>query len=108
MAMMLCFLQPIAQARGRPPVAVEIKILANDKAGNLRFGRFNVVKIDTVVSDERIGHRHDLSRVRRVGEDLLVAGDTRIENNLAGNFSFGAEIFAGENCSVLECKLNDH
>ena len=99
----IVLLQPIAKARGRPPVAVEIKILPDNKSGNLRLHRLKVVKIDAVVSDKRIRHRHDLSGVRRVGENLLVTGDTRIKNNLAGNFSLGAKIFARKNCSVLEC-----
>ena len=44
-----------------------------------------VVGVDAVVADVRIRERDDLARVRRVGDDLLVARHRRVEHDLAGN-----------------------
>ena len=47
-----------------------------------RCGRrdFNILGIDAVVADVRIGHRDDLTRVGRVGEDFLIAGHRGVED----------------------------
>ena len=39
--------------------------------------------VDAVVADVRVGERDDLPGVRRVGDDLLVAGQRRVEHDLA-------------------------
>src|SRR5439155_711799 len=62
----------------------------------------DVFLVDPVVADHRIGHGHDLSAIRRIGEDLLVAGHGRVEDDLAGRFADGAERAAAEDPPVTE------
>src|SRR5438046_9964626 len=64
--------------------------------------RLDVVLVDPVVADHRIGHGHDLSAIRRIGEDLLVAGHGRVEDDLAGRLADGAERAAAEDPPVTE------
>ena len=45
--------------------------------------RLEVVVIDPVVADQRVGQENDLASVAGVGQDLLVAGHAGIEDNLA-------------------------
>ena len=74
----------------------------------MRLGRLEVFRIRTIVPDERKGHRHDLATVGRVGEDLLVAGHRRVEDDLAGACARRAEGLAGEHAAVLERESADH
>src|SRR5262249_50302158 len=53
----------------RAKVAWNARQLANDEPFDLRGARLAILGVDAVVADERIGHRHDLSLVRRIGED---------------------------------------
>src|SRR5881396_3435712 len=64
--------------------------------------RLDVFLVDPVVADHRIGHGHDLSAIRRIGEDLLVAGHGRVEDDLAGRLADGAERAAAEDPPVTE------
>jgi hypothetical protein len=49
-----------------------------------------------------IRHRDDLARVRRIAQDFLVAGQRRIEDDLAGGLAAAAERLALEERAVLE------
>ena len=73
-----------------------------------RAGGFAVARVGAVVADLGIGQNDDLARVRGIGEDLLVAGDGSIEDNLAGS-SVGAPkapaledraVFQGQDCCI--------
>ena len=44
---------------------------------------FDVLGVDAVVADVRIGQRDDLPAVARVGQDFLVAGERGVEHHLA-------------------------
>ena len=67
-----------------------------------RAGGFPVLGVDAVVADLRVGHRHDLTVIARVGQDLLVAGHARVEDDLAVDFAPGAEGPAREHRAVFE------
>ncbi len=45
--------------------------------------RLVLVQQPAVVADQRVGHDHDLARVRGVGADLLVAGLARVDDEVA-------------------------
>src|SRR5205807_8289653 len=47
---------------------------------------------------------NNLSRVGRVGENFLVAGDGSIKNDFAVAFAFGAVAFASEDSPVFQRK----
>ena len=69
----------------RPP-APEIRghviIVPHDKASDGRPCRLEIIVIDPVVSDERVGHDDELVRVGRVREDLLIADRGGVEDQL--------------------------
>ena len=64
--------------------------------------RFDVGFVDAVVADVRVGHGHDLARVRGVGQNLLVAGHRRVEDDFAADFRARAERAAGKHRAVTE------
>src|SRR5438105_3065177 len=73
------------------PIAGHFASFSNDKSARLDAIRLKIVLVDPVVADEGIGQKDDLARIARVAENLLVAGHSRIENDLADGNSFGAE-----------------
>ena len=93
--------------------AVERKLLAtaaavaDDEAGQLRPAAFDVLGVDAVVADLRVGHGDDLAAVAGIGEDLLITGHRGVETDLAVDLSVGAERRAGENGTVFQSQLGD-
>ena len=80
-------------------------MLADDEAGQVRPPALDVLGIDAVVADLRVGHRDDLAAVAGIGEDLLVAGHRRVEADFAVDFAIGADRSAGEDGAVFEGKF---
>src|SRR5437660_3406256 len=64
--------------------------------------RLRVFAVHAVVPLVGVGHGHDLARVRRVGQDLLVAGHRRVEHGLAEGLPGSPEPAAPERGAVLE------
>ena len=87
------------------PVARLATHAPGDESGHLRHGRLLVAVVDAVVAELRDGEGDDLSRVGRVGEDLLVAGVAGVEDHLAGRLSSGAASRAFED--VARCEGQD-
>ena len=83
-------------------------VLADDEAGEVRPAAFDVLGVDAVVADLRVGHRDDLPAVAGVGEDLLVAGHRRVEADFAVDFAGGADGGAGEYGAVFESEFGEH
>src|SRR5262245_39250861 len=77
----------------------------NDKAFDVGAARLSIFGRDAVVADVRVGHRDDLTLVRRVGEHLLVASHAGVEHHLAKRLTRRAERPAGVYGSVFECKF---
>ena len=65
------------------PVAAPPSEIAHDHAAAERLATLAVVVRHAVVADVRIREGDDLARVRRVGDHLLVAGEHRVEHDLA-------------------------
>jgi len=86
------------------PVAGERRGLAHDEARDVRHLRLGVAGRDAVIANLRRGHRHDLSRVRRIGEHFLVAGHARVEHDFTARFTVGACRDAAVPGAVFECK----
>ena len=63
--------------------------------------------IDPVVANLRIGHCHDLTVIRRIGQDFLIAGHARIEDNLAVALTASPKSVARVNRAVFERQLRD-
>src|SRR5262249_7472686 len=54
------------------------------------------------VADVGYGERHDLPRVGRVGEDLLIARDGSVENDLARGIASGSDRLAAEDRAIRQ------
>ena len=57
--------------------------VADHQARRVHALRFGILAIHADVADVRIGQRDDLALVRRIGEDLLVAGHRGVEHDFA-------------------------
>ena len=75
--------KPSTQSPRRPPVRVSCRQLADDHSRNLRRSRFRILGVDSVVADLGRRHHHDLSAIRWVGEDLLIAGHVGREHDFS-------------------------
>src|SRR5437660_941593 len=80
--------QEAVEIVGCPPARRPAREIADDHAATMRRRRFVVAFVDAVVADVRIGERDDLSGVGRVGEDLLIARERGVEDDLAGRDTF--------------------
>ena len=88
-----------------PPVAEDGAVLFDDEPLDLRCLRFHILIINSIISDQRVCHDHDLAFVRRIGEDLLVSCHAGVEDELSRFLSGEPEglpfeyrpIFQGQN-----------
>src|SRR6266853_3417515 len=63
---------------------------ARDRSGHIpdhqtrgeHLSRLQVLAVGSGIADVRMGQRDDLAAIRWVGEDLLISGDGRVENDL--------------------------
>jgi hypothetical protein len=69
------------------PIAENGAILFDDEPFYLRSLGFDILLVDSIVSNKGIGHGDDLTFVGRIGEDLLVAGHAGIKNNFSCLFT---------------------
>ena len=83
MPMILFCFEVLVQAHVRPVVGIERRQLLDDKPRHVRLAALDVLPVDAVVADQRVGHRDDLPLVGRIGQDLLVAGHRRVEDDFA-------------------------
>ena len=75
--------QEVVEVTRAAPVARATREVAHDRSPTERARALEVVVVHAVVADVRIRERDHLPRVRRVGEDLLVARERRVEDDLA-------------------------
>ena len=62
----------------------------------------SILVVDPVIADLGVGHRHDLTVIGGVGQDLLITRHARVEDDLAIDLAPGAEGPAGKDRTVLE------
>ena len=82
--------------------------VADHESGHLRLLVLRDRCLDAVVTDVRIRHHHDLKSVRRIGGDLLISGQRRIENDLADRVGGGAKRLAVVHGSIFENEARSH
>lgn len=95
-------LQIALKAFVRSPIGRRPGRLAHHKARDAGERGLQILPIQPVVPDHRVGHRHQLPRVGRIGEDFLIAGHAGVENHLAKGGTGGAESDAVEAAAVLK------
>ena len=93
---------------GAAPVRRDARQVADDEAGGVDAARLDVLGVDADVADVRIGERDDLPGVRRIGEDLLVAGHRGVEHDLADRRAGGADRAAAKHRAVGERERGRH
>ena len=76
---------------GGAPVAGLGRVFFDDESFHERLPGFDILSIHADVADLRIRHRNQLTFVRRVREDFLVAGHAGVEHHLAHRLAFGAK-----------------
>ena len=91
-----------AEARLGPPVVGPARRLADDEPLHVRPVGLPPLPADAVVADQRVGHRDDLSPVRWIREDLLVARHRGREHDLAAGPSRRTDRPAGQHQTVLQ------
>ena len=64
-------------------------------------GRFHILVIYTVITDERISHGDDLTLIGRIREDLLIAGHACIEYYLSKLFTRRTERITSKYLAVF-------
>ncbi len=68
------------------------------------FRGFDVFGIHADVADVRIRKGHDLTRIARVGQDFLIAGDSGVEHDFADRMPGGADRVTTKDRAVGECE----
>ena len=87
---------------GVTEIAGRVTALADDHTPDGGRTGFVILVCNAVIADERIGHHENLARVGRVGDDLLVTHDRRVENDLADPADVGSESDSVEFFSVFK------
>ncbi len=98
-------LQVRAKVVLRAPARMQPRQVADHQPGGVDLRGLVVLPVHAGVADVRVGQGDDLAAVRGIGEDLLVAGHRRIEDDLPDRGSGGADGAAAEHRSVGE---NEH
>ena len=76
--------------------------ILTDQAGDFDRRRLYLAGFRSVISDMDIGGYQELSEVRGIGKDFLIAGHTGIEANFPGGRPDFTSGFAVEDCSVFQ------
>src|SRR6185312_468465 len=95
-------LQVLRQAFAAAPVAGDAWHVAYHQPGCLHLRRFAILGIDPGVADVRVGQGDDLPGVGRIGQDFLVTGHGRVEDDLANRLANRAHGMAAEHAAVCE------
>ena len=75
--------------------------LANNNPPERGSTRFLIIRINSVVANQRVGHHHHLPIVGGIGKNLLVAGQGRIEDNLSNRLPIRTNRDPAQNGSIL-------
>ena len=75
--------QVLAECHGLAEVGGHQRQVFDDETGRMHFVSFNVLGVDAVVADMRVGQGDDLLAVARVCEDFLVAGHGGVEHHFS-------------------------
>src|SRR4029453_17447208 len=94
--------QVVIERHPGPPARRERAGFLDDEAGQPGPARLDVLRVDAVIPDQRVGHAHHLTAIRGIGEDLLVAGHGGVEDHLAVGLAGRPEGFSPEDAAVGE------
>jgi hypothetical protein len=86
------------------PVTRYLAILAHHKSFGKGVTRFYIFRINSVISYLGIGHDNDLPGIGGICQDLLIAGDRGVKDDLATGLACSAKTLSLENQSILKYK----
>lgn len=96
------FLQIGVQSHLTAEVADHQGQVTDDQPCGVDRGGFGVLGIDAGIADVWIRQGHDLTTVRRVGQDFLVTRHRRVEDNLSDCLPLGSDGSAAEHAAIFE------
>src|SRR5215831_17351774 len=102
------FTQIFVERHFGAPVAWDIRQFLDDESAHMGRRAFLVERVDAVVSNQRICHRHDLPAIRWIGQHFLITGHRGVEANLTHACAGRAKRFALETSTVFESYKRAH
>lgn len=94
--------QIVRQALARAPVADTNRHIAHHQPADMNATRLNILVIDADIANMGIGQRYDLTRIRGIGEDLLITGHRGIKNDFPNGAALCANRDAAENRAIFK------
>src|ERR1700751_4056104 len=94
-------LKIIVEGAGGAPIAGYRRQFSYHNPAHVRFAAFVVELVGSVITDQRIGHRDDLTAVGRIRKDFLVTRHRRVKTDLADCGAAFAERFSTEGPPVF-------
>ena len=83
-------LEEVAERLRRTPARMQRRQIADHETGSVDASGFHVLRRGAVVANMGIRQGHDLTGVRRVGQDFLIAGHGRVEHDFTDRLAIGA------------------
>ena len=92
----------ISQRLLGPPGRRNLAEFTDDKSPNVGTGRFCILRVDSVVPLQRVGHRYNLPTVGGIGNDLLIPRHGGIKANFPGSSSGMTKGTTAESATVFK------
>ena len=105
---LVVFFQVCGEGHFRAPVARDRLVFLDNEGLRMNRLRLDIFRVNPVVADQGIGHGDYLPLVGRVGEDLLITGHARVEDDLALSFALAGKTPPGKNRPVFKCQVCLH
>ena len=102
------FTQVFVERHFGAPIAWNIRQFLDDESAHVGRRAFLVERVDAVVSNQRIRHRHNLPAIRWIRQHFLVTGHRGVEANLTDACAGRAKRFALEISTVFESYKRAH
>src|SRR6202008_414310 len=94
-------LKVIIEGPGGAPIAGYRRQFSYDKPTHVRLAALVVELVCSVITDQRIGHRDDLTAVGRIRKEFLITGHRGVKTDLADCGAGCAERFSAEGPPVF-------
>ena len=95
-------LEKIGQGAGGPEITRHVLVFTYQKGTGMDGCRFHVLCIDAVITDQRIGHGHQLANIRGISQHLLVAAHAGIKDNLTHRLTVAGKTAATQDRPVFK------
>ena len=86
------------------PATTDHGTVANDQPGRVCLRRLHIFAVGARIADMRVCQGDDLAAIGRIGEDFLIAGHRRIEDDFTNGLAIGPDRGAPKDGSVGKCQ----